>query len=368
MKHTLRPVARSLTTAILLVLGATTAAADSGPAGSNAAAGSAVVRGPAEHSKQATAAKNRTGSAADYWTAARMRAALPADDQPGLAAAAARHRSQLHADRVAAGQQQGQHIAAQKAAPQPSRFPPAAPSRSSGSSLNSEPSSLALPAGHPTARTNGKVFFTNAVNGLNYVCSAAVVNSEGRDTVWTAGHCVHGGAGQNWHLNWTFVPAYNYGLAPYGSWTAAQLWTTGGWFSGSEFKNDVGVAVMNPLNGEHIVDVLGGQGIAFHYSKNFATTAMGYPAASPYTGQELIQCANNAAPEWSFLWFSAETLRLGCNLTGGSSGGPWLRWFDGQWGWINGVTSYKYNNDVFSIYSPYFDGPESSLFDAVRNL
>src|SRR5256885_21258 len=39
----------------------------------------------------------------------------------------------------------------------------------------------------PTAYTNGKVFFN--MNGGSYQCSAAIVNTEGKDTVWTAGHC-----------------------------------------------------------------------------------------------------------------------------------------------------------------------------------
>ena len=45
----------------------------------------------------------------------------------------------------------------------------------------------------PTAYTNGKVFFN--MGGGSFVCSATIVNTEGHDTVWTAGHCVHGGSG-----------------------------------------------------------------------------------------------------------------------------------------------------------------------------
>ena len=75
----------------------------------------------------------------------------------------------------------------------------------------------------PTAYTNGKVFFN--MGGGSFACSAAIVNTEGRDTVWTAGHCVHGGSGGQWATNWQFVPAYDDDLAnpaPYGTWTAAS--------------------------------------------------------------------------------------------------------------------------------------------------
>ncbi|MGL5830010.1 MAG: trypsin-like serine peptidase, partial [Angustibacter sp.] len=213
MKHTLRPLASVAAAATVLVLGASPAAAR-GSGDSPHASPAAAVRGPARHSALALAAKQRTGSTAGYWTGARMRAALPAEGQPGLATAANRQRGALSADRAVAQRQVTRNAAAHKLAPKPTRFPPRAAAGAS---------TLALPSGHPVARTNGKVFFTNAGNGLNYVCSAAVVNSEGRDTVWTAGHCVHGGAGQNWHLNWTFVPAYDNGAMPQGSWTAAQL-------------------------------------------------------------------------------------------------------------------------------------------------
>ena len=50
----------------------------------------------------------------------------------------------------------------------------------------------------PTAYTQGKVFFTKPGEG-NFVCSGTIINSEGKDTVWTAGHCVHGGSGGGWH-------------------------------------------------------------------------------------------------------------------------------------------------------------------------
>lgn len=49
------------------------------------------------------------------------------------------------------------------------------------------------------AYTNGKVFFTQG--GLGYACSGSVVSSEARTTVFTAGHCVHGGPGGAYHTN-----------------------------------------------------------------------------------------------------------------------------------------------------------------------
>src|SRR5438094_449536 len=81
---------------------------------------------------------------------------------------------------------------------------------------------------------------------------------------WTAGHCVSDGAA--WNYNWTFVPNYVNGSAPYGYWYAYQLWTTNAWFyNNNDFANDVGAVVMNRNAGWRITDYFGGQGIAWNY-------------------------------------------------------------------------------------------------------
>jgi V8-like Glu-specific endopeptidase len=315
------------------------------------------------------AARGMKGSGVDaqraaltrYWTPQRMRAAKVAEGQPGMAAARSRtalaHKQELAS--LKAGTRP--EVPAKRAG----RMGPKKPARPAARQAGWVPN---LPSNHPVARTYGKVFFTNTSNGLNYVCSGTVVNSEGRDTVWTAGHCVHGGAGGSWHANWVFVPAYSHGNAPYGVWSAGQLWTTNGWVGSSDLTRDVGVAIIGTVNGQHIVDVLGGQGIAWNYSKYYYSYSFGYPAASPYDGEELIGCDGSAEPEWVFLWWSANTLKMPCDMTGGSSGGAWLRWFDGNYGYINGVNSYKYDDDSNTMYSPYFGDAVANLYNAVRYL
>ena len=95
-------------------------------------------------------------------------------------------------------------------------------------------------------RTNGKVFFSDG--GSNYVCSGTALLSGNKSTVWTAGHCVHDGA-SNFHTNWTFVPAYADGSRPYGTWTARTLLTTGGWANNGDFSYDTGAAVVSTNGG-----------------------------------------------------------------------------------------------------------------------
>jgi V8-like Glu-specific endopeptidase len=227
-----------------------------------------------------------------------------------------------------------------------------------------------LPYNAPTARTAGKVFFT--MNGLNYQCSGTIVNSEGRDTVWTAGHCVHGGSGGKWATNWQFVPAYNSASAtprPYGTWTASQLWSMTSWTGSSDFTADMGVAIMGTNSGNHIVSYLGGQGLRVNAGKYVWERAFGYPAEAPFGGGALYSCYGKSSPEWSFLWITSDTIKIPCNMTRGSSGGGWLNDWNGSWGYLNGVNSRidKIVGPTIML-SPYFDNTALSLYNATRFL
>ena len=149
----------------------------------------------AGRAKFGTAATDRQSLEA-YWTPARMRAAIPADQAAGFTAKAETYVASQKALRKA-----GKRPVTNDG---PVRSVDGAPSkRFAGTALASYNPNL--PTYVPTAYTAGKVFFTQ--NGLSYVCSGTIVNTEGRDSVWTAGHCVHGGSGGTWHSNWTFAPA-----------------------------------------------------------------------------------------------------------------------------------------------------------------
>lgn len=313
----------------------------------------------------------------EYWTPQRMRSALPALRQPGLAKSLHDHKRAERAERTQLRRGDLNRAQATDRPEGPAeRIEPAKATvakRTAGAGTASELRSAAswtptYASGHPVARTNGKVFFTNARDGRNYVCSGAVINSEGRDTVWTAGHCVHGGSGGNWHTNWVFVPAYKNGAAPYGFWSANQLWSMGGWTGSSKWDSDMGVAIMNIRAGWHIVSRLGGQGISWNHSKYQYVYAFGYPSQSPFTGGVLVACYGRTSPEWVVLWWSSETIGLRCDMTKGSSGGPWLRSFDGSWGYLNGVNSFKYDSNPSTMYSPYFDNTARDLYNATRHL
>jgi V8-like Glu-specific endopeptidase len=306
-----------------------------------------------------------------YWTPERMKEARSVDSAPFLEEAYKKYEA-LDADR----QQQAQ-IAEKRGVKPPEQGPELTVAPDTKSEIAAGKPAASAAAFNPnlnywqsTAYTNGKVFFN--MGGGSFSCSAAIVNSEGRDTVWTAGHCVHGGSGGGWASNWQFVPAYDDDLAnpaPYGTWTSNQLWTRTAWTNNSDFSEDMGVAIMNPRNGNHIVSYFGGHGFRANIGKNVFENAMGYPAESPFDGGNLMRCWGTSSPEWSFLFWSSETIKIPCDMTRGSSGGPWLNGYNGNWGYLNGVNS-RIDRIVGPtiMLSPYFDDTALSLYNATRWL
>ncbi|MDX6678389.1 MAG: hypothetical protein QOE31_2441 [Solirubrobacteraceae bacterium] len=334
----------------------------SAAASSGHAAGTSPVSDAAWHAGRAAFGANATAGEAvtAYWTPERMRAAHPVEEAPFYKAAVAKDERQAAVDKSAPKGKRPAPVVGT-----PFATPPAEGTAGVNAAYNPN-----LGYSTPTARSMGKVFFTQ--NGGNYVCSGTVVNTEGADTVWTAGHCVHGGAGGTWHTNWSFAPAYDDDLAnprPYGTWTANNLNAMTGWTGSSNTAEDMGVAIMNTnFGGWHIVNYFGGHGFQANQGKYVYEDAFGYPAESPFDGGNLYRCWGSSSPEWT-TWYgsSSETIKIPCDMTRGSSGGAWLRSYNGSWGYINGVNS-RIDRIVGPtiMLSPYFDNTAVDLFNYTR--
>lgn len=71
--------------------------------------------------------------------------------------------------------------------------------------------------------------------------------------------------------------------------------------------------------------VVGGQAIAFNRPVGGTISALGYPATHPQLGEELLRCVGTAK--------KGNGMRvIPCDMSGGSSGGPWLADFDARTG------------------------------------
>jgi hypothetical protein len=244
------------------------------------------------------------------------------------------------------------------AAPAPAAHAPAANvARGQKMTVQDTPArSDAAAAAAAISTTTGKVFFT--LGGVDYVCSGSATSSTNGDVVSTAGHCVNEGPGA-FATNWAFVPAYNNGSAPYGTWTARTLVTTNQWANSGDINYDTGFAVMNTNGGSHLTSVVGGQGVAFNLARHLSYNAYGYPAAPPFNGETLKSCSGTAFDD---TWGGTQSQGIPCNMTGGSSGGPW---FTG--GVQNSINSFGYTGVPNTMFGPYWGSVIQGAYNAASS-
>ncbi|MEU8886448.1 peptidase [Streptomyces sp. NPDC048442] len=248
----------------------------------------------------------------------------------------------------------------------PSRASQITPAKRGGPAV-SVPSTKAFPqkggawtGGGAVVKTSGRVFFT--YQGRTASCSGNSVTSQNKSTVVTAGHCVKlEGA---WHTNWAFVPAYHDGQSPYGTWTASKTSATDQWAASEDINYDVGLAVVNPLDGKKLADVVGAQGVQFNGGYNKPMYAFGFPAAAPYDGKKLIYCSGNTTKDFLF----SKDHSLACDMTGGSSGGPWFNSFDESTGTglQASVNSFGYTFLPGRMFGPYFGNEVKAAYDKAQ--
>ena len=240
----------------------------------------------------------------------------------------------------------------------------AKPTRPGGGTGSPSASSLGASwtFGGDVVQTTGKVFFT--MGGANYVCSGSLVQSGTvNQVVSTAGHCVHEGDGSGaagYATNFLFRPGWT-GATTAPKYTAVpgELHATTNWqargAANQAYPDDAafvrvtgtGVTTTPPT-----VSFTSGSGNRQVYS-------FGYPAAQKYKGNTLTYCSGIT----SFAYDGENTLSIGCDMTGGSSGGPWFESFTGSRGVQTSVNSYGYSG-VTRMFGPVFDAQEKAAFDA----
>lgn len=209
----------------------------------------------------------------------------------------------------------------------------------------------------------GKVYvMTSAGPGQ---CSASTVGSGKRRLVMTAGHCVHGGQGSGWFWNFVFVPRFRQGSEPFGRFVAGNLTSRTAWVNNSNRDEDMGIAIMNNggVWGAKVVDTVGGMGLRWNWGYGVSVTILGYPAAGGFPGDVQYYCQSGT---WNG---HGQQVRAWCNMTQGSSGGPWLMAYDDSsgLGYTNSVVSHRHS-DPSQMDGPYFDNDIKSLYDFAEGL
>ena len=205
----------------------------------------------------------------------------------------------------------------------------------------------------------GKVFFT--LGGANYVCSGNAVVAANEATVSTAGHCVNEGPGA-FATRWVFVPAYENGSAPYGSFAATELVAPTQWTQGGDITYDTAFAVVSDQSGVSLADQVGASGVAFNQARGLTYTAFGYPAARPFDGETLQSCSGAASDD---PYGQTQSQGIPCNMTGGSSGGPWF--LGGSDGFQNSVNSFGYGGIRNTMFGPYWGSVIQQAYQTAQN-
>ncbi|MBX6382627.1 MAG: hypothetical protein IRZ07_06580 [Microbispora sp.] len=254
-------------------------------------------------------------------------------------------------------------------------------------------------------RTTGKVFFVGT-DGRPHWCAGTSVQSNHRNLVATAGHCVYattstGGSGPRPYRNWIFIPGYAGGGMPWGVYAGKQAFAhsdftrygdldrdyafvsvhTGvlpkpvtlrdaaqyaAFSAGPKFRTATGFTGIKLLPAGRLGDKVGGQGLAYNLPVDRPLAIFGYslrtsggPAKGlsqayrkPFLAQDLSRRADDLVAVHAA--FAA------------ASGSPWLAGYRGVrgLGYLNGLTIALSRTGIG--LSPYFDGELFQVYSAAR--
>jgi len=231
--------------------------------------------------------------------------------------------------------------------------------------------------GGDVLKQTGKVLFT--MDSGDYICTGTVIadaTNNSRSIVVSAGHCAYDAADGGFARNWTFYPdfdtngTYTCAQSKYGCWTATSLsvhygFANSGGFNTQATTHDWSFASIGNggFTNQLAETAVGAMPKSFSTpAVNSQTFNFGYPAAGKYHGYDLTYCSDQV-----FLDPLNSNLTLGvdCDMTGGSSGGPWLGSFNSTTGSgvVDSVNSYGYSG-VKKEYGPKFNSQTTATFNA----
>ncbi|MGE5282829.1 MAG: trypsin-like serine peptidase [Chloroflexota bacterium] len=197
-------------------------------------------------------------------------------------------------------------------------------------------------------RTNGKIFGVDPVEGP-YTCSGTALDTPSESIVLTAGHCVLENG--RWGRDIRFVPAYDHGARPFGTFVTQGVYTMRQWRRSENPDFDVAALRVRPDDLGTLGEVVGGREWTSERSRHAEFEIFGYPAGALH-GQSLRACETRGlgSDPLTNAFSGPPTVPGLCDMAGGSSGGAWI--VNGRY--VDGVTSYGYTHQNTRLYSPYF--------------
>jgi V8-like Glu-specific endopeptidase len=181
----------------------------------------------------------------------------------------------------------------------------------------------------------GKLYFTDGYN--NYSCTASLID---HDNIVTAAHCVYDTDYNYWYYGFVFVPAEANYNAPFGTFSYYSATIMTNWAKAKKSSAGLGwdVAVLS-LYGDPGYSS-GWLGYSWNWNAKQLSHAIGYPS-NITGGYYTYICVAESFQK-------GNGLGMGCNMTYGSSGGPWIIWFipyqdsypySTSGNWVNAVVS-----------------------------
>jgi V8-like Glu-specific endopeptidase len=235
------------------------------------------------------------------------------------------------------------------------------------------------PSGGIVEKQTGRVLFSDADG--DWICSASALSdgnmNDGYSLVLSAGHCAYDGSG-GWATNWMYIPdfdahpTYSCASTEYGCWTARALvlskaFVTGGGFGDDTVAYDWSIAVVGPggKDGTTQLDAMGGYALKTSANAIGDTVwPFGYPAAGKYHGKDLTYCKGPTIRDP----YGDPTWGVACDMTGGSSGGPWLVDTTApatSAGKIASLNSYGYTGLKY-MFGPIFNANTLAVYNAAN--
>ncbi|AXG80359.1 trypsin-like serine peptidase [Streptomyces paludis] len=208
-------------------------------------------------------------------------------------------------------------------------------------------------------------FFWSDAKGSGHFCGGTVVNSPGKNLVMSAAHCFDGTSARP---NLAFVPQYDDGKKPYGSFSVKP----GGVFLNQRYLTkgrnaaatlDFNFARLEPRDGKNVQDVVGGADLMIDAGyAHYPVRLVGYPANQrhPLDCTDRTERFDSPTPG-----IPGSFLRIECAAySGGSSGGPFLVKRVSGWGIVGVIGGWKTGGDTDDVsYSPYFGRDVKALYD-----
>ena len=215
----------------------------------------------------------------------------------------------------------------------------------------------------------GRLYIT-IPGGIGF-CSATPVAA---NVIVTAAHCVWDANTGQFYQSWQFVPAQYGNSTPKGIWQANYVYILTGYMTSPSESQDYAFITILPRNGRPLGSVTGWHGMLLN-SNLHDILSLGYPASGIFEPK----CAFLSCYQWACHSPLGEVTQdpsgsneigMGCRSGEGSSGGPWLELYNGNWyvasNVSTGVTFLPDPGYCSNQWGPYYDQNTLALFNYAK--